>query len=229
MGKTKGIEVGEKGYPNFFAIDESKPIISGCLFQNEALVLNALLDPSISRNSLDPWLSFPQRECSFAFGDGYQPIPIGCLKLLWEQKGPFVQECPNCGKESYVIAFSGLLTIGGARLVCPFCRTEFWDLIEGGLVGVAKYLQSSPLGGTVFEPVAMVVGSSFFSDGKDLLDKLGIEIGKDDFEEEETWIWDGFTFDMEIQDLPKVLLGCHPSLLLVDPPGKNQLVKEIEK
>ena len=229
MGKTKGIEVGEKGYPNFFAIDESKPIISDFLFKNEALVLRALLDSSNSLKALDQWLPFPQRECSFAFGDACQPIPIGCLGLLWEQKGPFVQECPNCGKESYVIAFSGLLTIGGARLVCPFCGTAFWDLIEGGLVGVAKYLQSSPLGGTVFEPVAMVVGSSFFSDGKDLLDKLGIEIEKDDFGEEETWIWDGFTFDMEIQDLPKVLLGCHPSLLLVDPPGQNKLVKEIEK
>ena len=221
MEKTKGIEVEEKGFSDFFDIDERKLIISGCLFKNEALALHALLDSSISLNALDPWLPFPQRECSFAFGDGYQPIPIGCLGLLWEQKGPFVQECPNCGKQTYVIAFSGLLTIGGARLVCPSCATAFWDLIEGGLVGVAQYLRSGPLRGTVFEPKAMVLGSSFSSNGKDLLGELGVDIEKDDLEERETWLWDGFTFDMEIPDLPKVLLGCHPSLLLVNPPFKK--------
>jgi len=229
LGKTKGIEVGEKGYPNFFAIDESKPIISDFLFKNEALVLRALLDSSNSLKALDQWLPFPQRECSFAFGDACQPIPIGCLGLLWEQKGPFVQECPNCGKESYVIALSGLLTIGGTRLVCPSCATAFWDLIEGGLVGVAQYLRSGPLKGTAFEPKAMVLGSSFSSNGKDLLGELGVDIERDDLEERETWLWDGFTFDMEIPDLPKVQLGCHPSILLIDPPKRNQLVKEIEK
>ena len=114
-------------------------------------------------------------------------------------------------------------------MVCPLCGTAFWNLIEGGLVGVAKFLNSSPLGGTLFQPAAMVLGSSFSSDGKDLLEALGIEIEENDLYEEEKWIWDGFTFDMENQDLPKVLLGCHPSLLLVDPPGKNQLVKANEK
>lgn len=228
MFRSSGTQLGRAGSEGNFR-KETVPQISERRFINEAKAVRLVLDHVGRGKTLDPWLPFPQKECSFAFGKDRQSIPVGALLKLWEAGAPFVQDCPECGSKAYAIAFSGLLTIGGARFVCPECGTAFWDLIEGGLVGVAKYLQSSPLGGTVFEPVAMVVGSSFSSDGKDLLDKLGIEIEKDDFGEEETWIWDGFTFDMEIQDLPKVLLGCHPSLLLVDPPGQNKLVKEIEK
>jgi len=219
MFRSSGTQLGRAGSEGNFR-KETVPQISERRFINEAKAVRLVLDHVGRGKTLDPWLPFPQKECSFAFGKDRLSIPVGALLKLWEAGTPFVQECPECGSKAYAIAFSGLLTIGGARLVCPECVTAFMNEIDGGLVGVARFLNASPISGTEFHPTAMVLGSSFPSDGKKLLEAIGMKIEKDPLDEEEVFLHDGFFFDMEAPDLPQVLLGCWPSIMAINPPPR---------
>jgi Zn finger protein HypA/HybF involved in hydrogenase expression len=216
MFRSTGAQLGGAG-SEWDVMQEIMPQISERRFTNEAKAVRLVLEHVGQGKILDPWFPFPQKECSFAFGKDRQTIPVGALLKLWEAGAPFVQECPECGSKAYAIAFSGLLTIGGARLVCPGCGTAFMHEIDGGLVGVARFLNESPISGTEFHPTAMILGSSFPSDGKKLLEAIGMKIEKDPLDEEEVFVYDGFFFEMEAPDLPQVLLGCWPSIMTINP------------
>ncbi|HAA47100.1 MAG TPA: hypothetical protein DCE03_01195 [Synergistaceae bacterium] len=199
---------------------------SGKKFLNEARVIRMVQEHVRKGKRLDGWLPFPQKECGFAFGERYKPLPVGALLLLWGSGRPFVKECPRCGSEAFAIAFSGLLTVGGTRLVCGSCGTAFWDIVDGGLVGMARYLNASPIGGTEFQPTGMMIGSSFPSDGKELLHAIGMEIERDPEDESEIFVHDGLTAGMEAPDMPHLFLGCWPSRMVIDLPPKKLFEEE---
>jgi len=203
-------------------------LVSSKKFFNEARIIRKVQEHVREGKRLDGWLPFPQKECGFAFGERYRPLPVGALLLLWGAGRPFVQDCPRCGSEAFAIAFSGLLTIGGTRLVCRSCGSAFWDLVDGGLADIACYLNESPLGGTEFQPTGMMIGSSFPSDGKELLPAIGLGIDRAPGDEGEVFVHDGLTAGMEAPGMPHLFLGCWPSRLVIDPPPKKLFEEEEE-
>jgi hypothetical protein len=178
-----------------------------------AMTIKALRARQRKEEDLDPWLCFPQHDCCFAFGPRRQPLPVGALERLWDGGGPFVQSCPKCGGPSYAVSFGGLLTIGGLRMVCTTCGISWGFPLDGGLVGVARFLNTSPLAGTEYQPTAMTLGSAFASKGRELRTRFQIKA--------EPVYGMGFDFKMEAADLPPVLLGCQPSRLRIEPPLRS--------
>ncbi len=224
MTTIKG-QIQEAGDPLYCEVQGGR-LESGKKFLNEARVIRRVQEHVREGKVLDGWLPFPQKECGFAFGKRYRPLPVGALLLLWGAGRPFVKECHRCDGEAFPIAFSGLLTVGGARLVCSSCGTAFWDLVDGGIAAMARRLNASPLGGTEFQPTGMMIGSSFPSEGKDLLHAIGMEIDRDPEDESEIFVHDGLTAGMEAPDLPRLFLGCWPSRLVIDPPPKKLFEEE---
>lgn len=125
------------------------------------------------RKALDPWLPFPQNGCSYAFGRPPRPLPIGALRILWDEGPPFRRPCPACRDQALMISMGGLLTIGGGRLICPACAGDFFQSI-GSLSTVAEVLGNTRLAGTPFAVSRFVFGGSVGSDGAELLTRLGL-------------------------------------------------------
>ena len=139
-----------------------------------AKLLSKLLEFKATGRPIDLWMTFPQNTCCFAFGSNKGPVPIGALFLLWSAGWPYVQKCPECQGKVYMVAFGGLLTIGGGHLICPTCGTSWFQWL-GGLGRVANdYLHRSPLIGTEFHPSGMLFGGAYTSDGKRLRHFLGV-------------------------------------------------------
>jgi hypothetical protein len=73
-----------------------------------------------------------------------------------------------------MVEFGGLLSSGGGTLICPTCENS-WRQHLGDLATIAhEYLRKSPLMGTEFQPTGMLFGGAYASDGKRLLDFLGV-------------------------------------------------------
>ena len=122
--------------------------------------------------TLDPWLSFPQNACSFAFGKPPRPLPIGALRILWDEGIPFKQPCPDCKGRAFMVSFGGLLTIGGGRLICSACGAAFFQSI--GSLSIVATLVGTRLNGTEFAPSSMKFGGAVGTDGSALLAVLGL-------------------------------------------------------
>jgi hypothetical protein len=137
-----------------------------------AEVIRRLLRPTVFAQ-LDPWLPFPQNACSFRFGRASRPLPIGALRILWDEGAPFSQPCPECGDMARMISFGGLLSVGGGRLICTGCSGDFFQHI-GGLSSVQMLVASTSLRSTEFNPSSFVFGGSVGSDGGALLKLLGL-------------------------------------------------------
>ena len=139
------------------------------------LVLRRLLECTHAGSPPDLWLAFPQSECCYSFGDEKRPLPIGALFYLWSWDRPFVQDCPACGGLAYAYALGGLLSTGGAALLCPSCGRRWFQQL-GGLAKVALILKSSPLEGTPFRVNGMRFGGTIASDGAELCAILGVSV-----------------------------------------------------
>lgn len=59
------------------------------------------------RDHLDPWLPFPQINCTFSFGPEGLPLPLGALYYLWQRWPAARGPCPKCGGEGYSYSFGG--------------------------------------------------------------------------------------------------------------------------
>ncbi len=144
-----------------------------------AEVLRRLLAAQEAGQIKDLWLPFPQWNCCFAFGpDRDVPLPVGALFLLWSAGPPWVQACPECGGQAYMISFGGLLSIGGGRLVCTGCALDLSQSL-GGLPTLSNILRSSPIAGTPFRNTGMRYGGTYPSDGAQLRALLGVELPLD--------------------------------------------------
>ncbi len=144
-----------------------------------AEVLRRLLAAQEAGQIKDLWLPFPQWNCCFAFGpDRDVPLPVGALFLLWSAGPPWVQACPECGGQAYMISFGGLLSIGGGRLVCTGCALDLSQSL-GGLPTLSNILRSSPIAGTLFRNTGMRYGGTYPSDGAQLRALLGVELPLD--------------------------------------------------
>ncbi len=127
----------------------------------------------------DLWLPFPQWTCCFAFGPNRKaPLPVGALFLLWGAGTPWVQDCPECGGQAYMISFGGLLNMGGGRLVCTGCGLDLYQPL-GGLGTVSQILDRSPIAGTPFRHTGMRFGGAYPSDGAQRRAQLGVELPLD--------------------------------------------------
>lgn len=153
---------------NWAALTKSKNPVNGGAIA-EVLRRMAARDWS----SLNPWLAFPQNACSFWFGRPPRPLPIGALRILWDEGIPFSQPCPECGHTLRMISFGGLLSVGGGRLICPGCDGDFFQSM-GSLSTVSQIVGATRLRGTEFAPSSTVFGGSVGSDGEALLAELGL-------------------------------------------------------
>lgn len=168
-----------------------------------ARVLRLLLERRDAGLEIDPWLPFPQKHCCFSFGPQKGPVPVGALFLLWSAGPPYVQTCPDCKATAYMTSFGGLLSDGGGHLICPACG-GMWYQFLGGLGRVADWLKASPLMGTVFEPMGMVFGAAFCSDGGALRALLGVAEPPDEEEGVSFRIVNGpaFSVDLGFEKVP---------------------------
>lgn len=123
--------------------------------------------------TLDPWLQFPQNACSFRFGDRRSPLPLGALFALWDAGMPFLQACPRCGDQGFMVSFGGLFNVGGGKLVCAGCAYTWFHHI-GGMARVADYI-GPYLKNTDFRITGGVFGGPVASAGLELCDLLGID------------------------------------------------------
>ncbi len=153
--------------------DKPKPVT--------AEVIRRLLEFVDSSKELDLWLPFPQNQSSFAFSSDNKPLPVGTLIILWKHGEPFVRTCPECGDSAYMISFGGLLSNGGGHLVCTGCNQSYFQHI-GGLGTVSNLLRNTPLQETEFRPSTGFLGAAKGSDGKELMELLGVK-GKPEFGE----------------------------------------------
>jgi hypothetical protein len=108
---------------------------------------------------IDPWLPFPQRSCSFAFGERAVPLPIGVLFRLWERGPEFTGECHECGGRIHAYTFGGLLATGGAYGVCVRCGAVHANRL-GGFPRMAM-IAGPHLDGTWFQISRMSFGGCF--------------------------------------------------------------------
>ena len=163
-----------------FTADPLSPLERRTYKPMAAEVLRRLLAAQEAGQIEDPWLPFPQRGCTFSFGPNRDiPLPIGALFLLWSAGPPFVQDCPDCRGQLYMISCGGLLVVGGGSLVCTGCGFDFYQSL-GGLGQVSKILDESPIAGTPFRHTGMCFGGAYASDGAQLGALLGVEFALDD-------------------------------------------------
>ncbi len=74
---------------------------------------------------LDPWLPFPQRSCSYSFGEEGRPMPIGALFILWEKWPEFTGQCLDCGGDAFGYKVGGYYDISGVMGCCSVCGIGF--------------------------------------------------------------------------------------------------------
>jgi hypothetical protein len=155
--------------------ENREPLQRKELMPANATLLYKLIKFKATGRYIDLWMSFPQKSCCFAFGPSEGPVLIGALFLLWSAGWPYLQECPECHKHTYMIAFGGLLSVGGGFLICPTCGYSWFQFL-GGLATVAtQYIQKSPLAQTEFRPTGALFGGAYSSDGEALRKFLGFD------------------------------------------------------
>ncbi|MDP8257204.1 MAG: hypothetical protein P9M14_15775 [Candidatus Alcyoniella australis] len=97
----------------------------------QAQILRACRCHQADLLQLDPWMPYPQRSCSFAFGEQARPLPIGALFLLWEQCPVFTTSCQHCGGSAWGVYFGGLLSVGGVVAYCSSCGLKHFNSLGG--------------------------------------------------------------------------------------------------
>lgn len=142
---------------------------------NKAKLLKKLLEFRATGEPIDLWLTFPQNLCCFAFGKHKGPVPIGALFLLWSAGWPYIQKCPDCKGNAYMVSFGGLLSYGGGHLICPTCRICWFQFLGGMVTVKKKYIDLSPLANTEYQYTGALFGGAYHSYGEELCKFLGVD------------------------------------------------------
>jgi hypothetical protein len=125
------------------------------------------------REELDPWLEFPQTSCSHWFGPQHRPLPIGALYLLWERDECWRKPCPECNGELRGISCAGSIDMLQYEFICLGCERLFTERQPPSFLLGCESLRA--LEATPFACTGGLLDGAHGSEGRDLLDRLGIE------------------------------------------------------
>lgn len=121
-----------------------------------ATVLRAALAHRDELLSMDPWLPIPQTSCTYRFGVGRHPLPIGAAFILWDRWAAFSPACSRCGAVARGYGFGGFLSVGWIPACCVECTGA--TLVRTGGIGGLREQAQAHLAGTPFEISGMKCG-----------------------------------------------------------------------
>ncbi|MDY0017622.1 MAG: hypothetical protein RBS89_07255 [Candidatus Delongbacteria bacterium] len=118
-------------------------------------IIRALIEMGEDIEKLDQWLPLPQNSCCVVFGEKKSPLPLGAIRILWENCPEAIWKCEHCGGRVYADGMGGLLVVGGFSGVCIDCNLRGHNSIGGlGIVMnfIKPYFENSdfPIKGAIF-------------------------------------------------------------------------------